>query len=173
MAEPSREPEEEPPLPRTIEETLAGLPASVGQDLRHLLEQAPPGAGRVIQAVLQYHSGPLPPPEALAGYDAVEPGAAGRIISMAERQQTHAHRMATSTLRSESVYRLCGILAAVLITGGAIVGAVICALFNHEKAAIALGAAAGVSTLAGVFIRGRDMTRVQDAPTPPARSDNG
>lgn len=35
--------------------------------------------------------GPLPPPEILAGYERVLPGAADRIISMAEMNQRHRH----------------------------------------------------------------------------------
>ena len=42
-----------------------------------------------IQAAMRY-SGPLPPPEALERYNQILPGAAERIIAMAESQ--HAHR---------------------------------------------------------------------------------
>ena len=38
-------------------------------------------------------SGPLPPPEILAKYDAVVPGCADRIVAMAERNQKHRHEM--------------------------------------------------------------------------------
>jgi uncharacterized membrane protein len=37
--------------------------------------------------------GPLPPPEILARYNDVVPGCADRIISMAERQQSHRHNL--------------------------------------------------------------------------------
>lgn len=36
-------------------------------------------------------SGPLPPPQDLAAYDAALPGSAERIVQMAERQQAHRH----------------------------------------------------------------------------------
>lgn len=38
-------------------------------------------------------SGPLPHPDILKHYDEIEPGAAGRIIAMAESQQAHEHEM--------------------------------------------------------------------------------
>lgn len=38
------------------------------------------------------HSGPLPAPKTLAQYDHVVPGAAERIIQMAEREQAHRHQ---------------------------------------------------------------------------------
>ena len=37
-------------------------------------------------------SGPLPPPEDLARYDQVVPGAAERIIKMAENEMMHRHK---------------------------------------------------------------------------------
>lgn len=37
----------------------------------------------------EMYSGPIPPPEALARYEEIQPGAADRIIKMAEKQQEH------------------------------------------------------------------------------------
>jgi uncharacterized membrane protein len=36
-------------------------------------------------------SGPVPPPDLLAGYESVLPGSAERIIRMAETEQSHRH----------------------------------------------------------------------------------
>jgi uncharacterized membrane protein len=59
-------------------------------------------AKRVIATVMQkLHVGPLPPPEDLAHYDAVCPGAAERIISMAEGNQSHRQQMERDHLRLE------------------------------------------------------------------------
>ena len=43
----------------------------------------------------EMYSGPIPPPEALARYEEIQPGAADRILKMAEKQQEH--RMALET----------------------------------------------------------------------------
>lgn len=43
----------------------------------------------------EMYSGPIPPPEALARYEEIQPGAADRILKMAEKQQ--GHRMALET----------------------------------------------------------------------------
>lgn len=43
----------------------------------------------------EMYSGPIPPPEALARYEEIQPGAADRILTMAEKQQEH--RMALET----------------------------------------------------------------------------
>ncbi len=39
--------------------------------------------------IIKAHSGPLPSPEQLAGYEAVTPGLAERIVRMAEKQMDH------------------------------------------------------------------------------------
>jgi uncharacterized membrane protein len=53
------------------------------------------GGGLVSGQVVQHfeHSGPLPSPQVLAGYNQALPGAADRIIQMAEREQTHRHAL--------------------------------------------------------------------------------
>lgn len=40
-----------------------------------------------------YYSGPIPLPQIVDGWERVLPGAADRIMSMAEREQGHAHEM--------------------------------------------------------------------------------
>jgi uncharacterized membrane protein len=42
-----------------------------------------------VQAKAVSFSGPLPPPEVLQNYNQITPGAADRIISMAEKQSQH------------------------------------------------------------------------------------
>lgn len=44
-----------------------------------------------VQSMMRAFAGPLPPPEALERYNQILPGAAERIIVMAESQ--HAHRL--------------------------------------------------------------------------------
>lgn len=39
--------------------------------------------------VSEHFSGPIPHPKHVEGYEKIEPGAANRIISMAEKQQDH------------------------------------------------------------------------------------
>lgn len=96
-------------------------------------------------------SGPLPPPEILAGYDKVVNGAAERIIRMAEKEMEHRHKNEDITEKNLirttyisiffaflSVLILCGIVFYALYKGYATVAGV-----------IATGA---IATVAGVFI---------------------
>lgn len=50
--------------------------------------------GRLIAVSAEYR-GPLPPPQMLAEYDQILPGAADRIISIWEREAVHRHGMQT------------------------------------------------------------------------------
>lgn len=67
-------------------------------------------AERVIATIVQQklHVGPLPPPEDLAQYDQACPGAAERIIAMAERQADHRQSMETNHLKWEYGLQSCG-----------------------------------------------------------------
>ncbi len=59
-------------------------------------------AERVVGMILhKSHSGPLPPPEDLAHYDAICPGAADRIITMAESNMEHRQSMEKTLIKSE------------------------------------------------------------------------
>ena len=121
----------------------------------------PPVVERVVKSFqrvsARYHRGPLPPVEDFDAYNDVHPGAAGEILNMAVRAQTHGHRMDEIALRSEIKYRILSITLAALVVLSMIAGATICGIYGQEQAAIALGAAAGLSALAGVFVRGRNL----------------
>lgn len=54
---------------------------------------------------IAHHSGPLPPPDDLHRYDQLLPGAAQRIIVMAETEQRHRISMEQATLISDQRHR--------------------------------------------------------------------
>lgn len=104
-----------------------------------------------IQVQQQHYSGPLPKPEDLAKYNQVVPGAAERIIAMAEKEmdfrhksenklQGHAVRIATVSIvfAFVSVLILSGLVWFALYKG-----------FDTVAASIAVGSIAAV---AGVFM---------------------
>ena len=56
------------------------------------LERQKRAVKAAIQVSEEHHfSGPLPRPEDLAKYDQIVPGAAARIIQMAEKEMSHRH----------------------------------------------------------------------------------
>ena len=77
----------------------------------------------IMQAALtvESHSGPIPHPHLLAQYDAVVPGAAERIIAMAERQQAHRHSLEASDLQGNIGYAKRGQWMAYTLTSASFV----------------------------------------------------
>ena len=59
-------------------------------------------------------SGPLPHPDILSRYDAITPGAADRIISMAEREENHRHAMEEQALAAQVRDNLLGAIFAIV-----------------------------------------------------------
>ncbi|MEG6504208.1 DUF2335 domain-containing protein [Nitratidesulfovibrio sp. 1201_IL3209] len=49
----------------------------------------------------ELHSGPLPAPQTLEAYERIAPGAAGRIIAMAEEEQRHRHACDSSLISAQ------------------------------------------------------------------------
>lgn len=99
-------------------------------------------------------SGPLPTPDNLAKYEAVCPGAASRIITMAEAQSEHRRSLEAiavpKTFEAQARGQRNGLI--VSLTGFAV--ATVALLLDQEMAAAVIGGTTVVS-LAGVFVYGR------------------
>lgn len=54
-----------------------------------------------VTSIEHHFSGPLPPPEILARYDEILPGAAGRVITMAENQSHHRRELESKTIEAQ------------------------------------------------------------------------
>jgi uncharacterized membrane protein len=101
----------------------------------------------------QSFSGPLPPPEILRRFDEVVPGAAERLLRMAEEQSTHRKDLERKVIESDIERSRWGQILGFVI---AIVGLGASALIAIYGNAIA-GSIIGVGTLAslvGVFMYG-------------------
>ena len=62
----------------------------------------PASAGpRIVGLATQGFSGPIPHPEILKGYETICPGAAERIIKMAELEQGHRHGIESKGLKAQ------------------------------------------------------------------------
>lgn len=101
--------------------------------------------------VSETYSGPLPPPEALAKYDQVVPGAAERILQMAEKEMQHRHEnekhLAKSVTRTAIVSIIFAFLSVIILSS--LVFYALYKNFDTVAASIAVGA---IATVAGIFI---------------------
>ena len=106
-----------------------------------------------VTEVSQSFSGPLPPPEILRKFDEVVPGAAERIIKMAEDQSIHRKELEKKVIDSDIARSKWGQILGFVI---AIAGLAVSAIIVVYGSAIA-GGIIGVGTLAslvGVFMYG-------------------
>ena len=79
------------PVPAESEELAQRSPAGA-------LDESAPTEGGLLwkEERLHFHSGPLPAPKTLAGYQALLPGAADRVFTMAEKDLDHQHATETT-----------------------------------------------------------------------------
>jgi len=95
----------------------------------------------------------LPPPETLKKFDEVVPGAAERIIKMAEGQFVHRTELEKLVIKSDVEQSKRGQLFGFAIAVIGFVTAII-AILNGEQWAAGIIGGATLATLAGVFVYG-------------------
>lgn len=116
--------------------------------------------GQIVrQEVAMSFSGPLPPPEILKKYDEILPGAAERIIKMAEKQAEHRQLLEQQVIKSDIKNSKLGILCGFLIGIGGISGGVIVAIFGKQPLFGGILSFASLAILAGVFVHGNESRR--------------
>ena len=106
-----------------------------------------------IQETTIAWQGPLPPPRALQAYDEVIPGAADRILRMAENQAAHRIQMDRVAIQSEVRSSTWGLIAGFLLSAGVIGGGIYLIAAGHDWAGSVL-IGFDLATLAGIFVYG-------------------
>jgi len=126
------------------------------QELNAVVEQA-------VKIVIQKYSGPLPLPDMFKKYDQVVPGAAERILKMAENQSNHRIRMEGKVIDSDIKNRKIGQVFAFIICVLALIigGFLIYSDKNASGLSVILTSLAGII---GIFIYGtykKSQERIQ------------
>lgn len=117
-------------------------------------QQPPQSVVKQQQQIASYHfSGPLPPSTELARYEETLPGAADRILKMAEGQSQHRQnlegRVIGSDIKRADRGQIYGFILSALITAGSFY------LITIGKDVMGISAIVGtLITLGGVFIYG-------------------
>jgi uncharacterized membrane protein len=115
--------------------------------------------GVVVQSV-QSISGPLPSPEIIAEYDRILPGAADRIIRMAENEQTHTHEMHIRSGTHRFVITVLGQVFGFCIGISGVCGGVY--LVAHDKSLAGFGVFfASLGAIVGAFLYGKKRAPAQ------------
>ena len=137
----------------------------------------PPGSEYTLQ--FGAFAGPLPPPEILQGYEQACPGAANRIIEMAESQGGHRRQMEKAAMEAqvEGMHRQfdearLGQIFAFCVSGLFLISGTIAVAFGHPIPGSIFGTM-GLSGIVGTFIQGRqgkpDESQLAPPPNPPAK----
>lgn len=142
------------------------LPAGVEDRLQQALASAlPPGLlppdqrGKVISIIEQVveeevFSGPAPHPRMLAEYDLALPGSANRVLTIAEKEQSHRHWWEKVALVAEIGLNYLGQILGFLVSLALMYGAFKSAEINQPVVACAFLAASAVG-MVSVFVTGR------------------
>ena len=96
---------------------------------------------------LELRAGPLPDPEAFAAYEAAYPGAADRILSMAEAEFAHQHQMEDRRREAVEDILLAVIKWAPLIAGVVFAGIIAVAILVIVRGEALLGVGVGFADL--------------------------
>lgn len=99
------------------------------------------------------YAGPIPDANQLSKYEQACPGAADRIIAMAEKQSSHRQEIEKIIVQSNSKSSIMGVIFAFLIGLSTVIGGIILAFNGREISGSFIGSA-GLVGLVSVFIYG-------------------
>jgi uncharacterized membrane protein len=107
-----------------------------------------------VSTKVEQFSGPLPPPAILEQYNNVVPGAAERILKMAEEQSNHRRSLEQKVISSDVDNARLGMVFGFIIGLVAILAGVYIVIIdkNNQGYFLSLGA---IVALVGVFVYGR------------------
>lgn len=108
----------------------------------------------------EHFEGPLPPPDALRSYNEIVPGAADRIIGMAEKQMVHRQQMERRVIFWNTARSFIGQFFAFVLAGGIAAGAIY--ILAQGQPIEGLGALlVDLAALVYVFIKGRQQQHAE------------
>ena len=122
--------------------------SQVGQDSRTIVRQ---------EQTIAY-SGPIPHPSDLAKYEQILPGAAERILAMAEKQSEHRQALESKVIESGIRKSERGLVFGLVIGVTALLVGGLCALLGKEIAASFIGGG-GIVGLVSVFVVGSQQQK--------------
>lgn len=109
------------------------------------------------QIMTAYHEGPLPVPEELARYDEILPGAAERIMAIAESQLRHRQELEKQALQAQVQNSRNGQLCATVTAVSTVIAGALGSIFGNPIQGTIVGLA-GIVVPAIVYAYGKRMT---------------
>lgn len=106
------------------------------------------------------YRGPIPPPEVLRGYEGLVPGAAKRMLDMAERQGEHRMSLERRVVGSDIQRSWAGLVCATIVSLAVIALAGVLAMNGNTLAGTIL-AGVDIASLVGAFVWGTREQRLE------------
>lgn len=113
----------------------------------------------IIAQIASEFSGPLPPPKIMRGYEEILPGAADRIMKMAEQQSAHRQSMEKKMIEAEARDSLLGVLFAFLLGFGCLLIGAFMAIKVPESAGVIGGSLLGIAGIGSIVTTFLKTTR--------------
>ncbi len=128
--------------------------------IKDIKEKAPESKGRTVRQlrIEASYSGPLPRPSDLQEYERVMPGAANRILTMAERQANHRQTLEKTVIVGDSKRANCGLWIGAFVVLCLLGGSVFLIINDHDWAGTVI-AGLDIVSLVGVFVYGSNNRR--------------
>lgn len=130
-----------------VEEIIEELEKRPREEKKELIQQ-------LIKIERSHYSGPIPPPELLKGYEDVLPGAADRILVMAEKQSDHRRSMEKTVVESGARDSKLGIICGTIVCLVVMIVGLILSLVTDTAVIGAFLSISGLASLVGTFIYG-------------------
>lgn len=105
----------------------------------------------------QWH-GPLPSPDQLARFNDVVPGAAERIIRMAEQEGEHNRLVQARAVSGAIVAQWLGQIFAMLVAGGGLFATYKLAMAGHDAVA-SIVAGTAITTVVAAFLQAKQAAK--------------
>ncbi|KAA0570153.1 DUF2335 domain-containing protein [Azospirillum sp. Sh1] len=153
------------PLENTIEQALEGM---LGPEKA---EEASAAVVRILERHERFE-GPMPPPALLRQYEEIVPGAAERILAMAERQLDHQIDWERTAISAQARNAFWGLSYGFIIGIALIGGAIFCAVAGHEQVALALVGASALG-LVPAFVNAWKQVHRGESTSQPSQDPDG
>ncbi|MDE2989547.1 MAG: DUF2335 domain-containing protein [Chloroflexota bacterium] len=161
------------------EQSGDGDPAAADIEQRRESTSGSEIAGNQPQVIVEQsqavsYQGPIPHPDAFAEYEKTLPGAADRILSMAETQQAHRLRLEEQMVAVDARQSMGGLIAGFVVALAVLALAGVFAWLEMPVPAV-VTALVHLAALVGVFVYGtrsrRDEREKQSAVSQPPSAD--
>jgi uncharacterized membrane protein len=142
----------DPPVEKRLRQSVeAAIAPEVAPEKRALVVR------RVVAAVSEeFYQGPLPHPKHLQAYEDASPGSANRILAMAEKAQERHEMRLDKAMDYEFADRRLGLFLGFFALLAILIAGVVIIALGQTLVGTGLLAAAGIGTVIGAFIRGRE-----------------